>query len=385
MTREDPVEHLDHVWKATAGERLRVFLSARTRYNTSWYFAIILLTWVLSTAVSQDYQTWEKLAIGLIGGLLFFVSMVVAQTIVDFVMVYQGMPLRNVVLFVFGGQTAVPANVTRPSLEVYTAATQFGVAVLMAALFNWIYALRSNAPGSQPTVLQLLSFVWYMLAIFHLLPAYPLAGGRAVAAAIWKGTGSRLRGITLTSFSGQLLGLAMLGIGLWLLVARREATGGLMLAFLGWALQSSARVSVRRLTVLEALRDARVGNVMSPEFHPVSPGATLEQIVREHVLVSGEDYLPVAEGGRFLGVITSRRIKKVRRRRWPTTAVAMVMLPAHRVTPMKTTEMADHVYERMEQFRVNTLPVLNTDGTPAGVITRDRLVRLARARQVLKI
>lgn len=385
MSREDRSDELYRIWKASARERLIVFFDARTRINSSWYFAVILVTWVLSTQISDAYAVWQKLAIGLTGALIFLVSMIIAQWIIDFVMVFQGLRLRNVVLFVFGGHTAVPGDLTRPALEVFTAGAQVLVTVATAAVFNWIYAARSNTPGAQPTVLQLLAFVWYMLAAFHLLPAYPLAAGRALAAAIWKASGNRLLGARLTSGMGQLFGLAMLGAGLWLLVGQRETTSGLMLAFLGWALQSAARVSVRRLVVLEALRAARVGNVMSREFHTVSPGLTLEQLVREHVLISGEDYLPVAEGGRLLGVVTSRRLKQVRRSRWSTTPAAMVMVPARRIPLVKTAESAAHVYERLEQYRVSTLPVLQEDGTLAGVITRDRLTRMARARQVLRI
>ncbi len=382
MDRGD--EH-NNVWKASARERLRLFSSTRTRFNTSWYFAIILLTWVLSTQISDAYPLWQKLVIGLLGALFFFISMALAQTITDLLMVFQGLPLRNVMLFVFGGQTAVPGDLTRPSLEVFTAGAQLLVTVVMAALFNWVYAARANSEGALPTVLQLLSFVWYMTAAINLLPAYPLAGGRAVTAAIWKLTGKRLTGVRVTSALGQLFGLAMLGGGLWLLFGQREATGGLMLAFLGWALQSAARISVGRVAVLDALLDARIGNVMSREFRAVAPGLTLDELVREHVLISGQDYVPVEDGGQLVGAVTARRVGRVRRKRWRTTPVTKVMIPARRMARVKTDESAAHGYDRMEQHRAATLPVLTEDGRLAGIITRDRLMRLARARQVLRV
>ncbi len=385
MSRPDHNEEPHHVWKPSARERLLVFFDVRIRLNSSWYFAEILLTWVVYTQITDIYAAWEKLLIGLVGALVFLLSMVVAQYVINLVTVWQGLYVRRVELFVFGGYTAVPADVTHPSLEVFTAATQLAVSVLMAVLFNWIFAARSHVAGFQATVLQLLSFIWYMIAVFHLVPAYPLAAGRAVVAAIWKRSRNRLLGARITSGFGQLLGLGMIGTGLWLLFTQREVTSSLMLAFLGWALQSAARVTIRRLAIFDALRDALVGQVMSREFHAVGPGVTLDQLIREHVVVSGEDYLPVEDGGRLLGVVTARRLRRVRRALWGVTPAAMVMRPVRRISTVRTNESAAHAYALMDQYRVNTLPVLAEDGSPAGVITRDRLMRLARARQVLRV
>jgi hypothetical protein len=182
----------------------------RTHLHPTWYLAVVLITVILVTEYPGDYPLLERVAFGLFGSLVFLVSTAIVQILVNIVTLLLHVPVRNTILFVFGGIALVPEDSTHPRLEIIRVLVTFLLNLVVAGIFNWLYLIQPT--GSSPVILQLqwLTFFWYAIALFHILSVYPLAGGRIMAAIIWKATDNYLGSMRLATRMGWLLGIGLI-------------------------------------------------------------------------------------------------------------------------------------------------------------------------------
>jgi Zn-dependent protease len=365
--------------------KLGNLLFIRTRVHSSCYLAILLIAGILVTQFPQDYPVWQRVVVGVAGGSLFLASTIMSQILTNIAGLLVGIPLRNVTLFVFGEVAQVPEDGTRPSWEATMAAVALVLNVIIAGIFNWLF-LNQSGMGNILVLdsLQWLAYFWYMLALFHLIPVFPLAGGRMLMAIIWKATGNYLRAVRVATLLGWGFSFVLTIGGFLLLIVSRQIENGLILIFFGWALQQGATQIRRRATLLAALQSIKAKDIIAGEFPAIGPDYNLGQIVRDHIMPSGQDYFAVTEEGRLLGVVAARNMKRVKRARWDSTPVGRFMTPAAAVSTVQGERPAAHILEQMDQFRVDNIPVLEKNEL-IGIVVREKLMRLARIRAQLRV
>jgi predicted transcriptional regulator/Zn-dependent protease len=363
----------------------RLFISTRIRVHPTWYLAIILIAGILVTQYPGNYPLRDRIFLGLSGGLLFLASMTIVQVLANLAANLMRIPVRNAMVFVFGGVGQVPEDSTSPGQEAATAGIALLLNFVMAVVFNWLFLSRTDADSPVIVLLlQWLAFFWYILALFHLLPAYPLVGGRILAAVMWKVTGQHLRSLRKAANVGWCFGLALVLSGVALLLFSDQWTNGVMLTFFGWALQGAATFGGRRAALLGALQDTRAKDVMTKIFTIVTADLTLDKLVSDHMLVTGQDLLVVADQEELLGIVTSRNIRRVPRNRWAVTPVREIMTPRKTARTVSGGRTAAHALEAMDHLQVDQLPVFE-DGSMTGVVARESLLRLAKIRGQLKV
>ncbi len=369
----------------TRAKNLISVLHIRVRIHSTWYLAFILITGVLVTWFPEDYPLSQRIILGVTGSLLFLVSMGIRQLLLDFLAIFVGIPLKNVTLFVFGGTTQVPQDTTRPAGELIVAAGGLLLNLIIAGIFNWAYLGQSSTDNAAIVgLLQWLAFFWYMLALLHFLPGFPLGSGRILLAIVWKATKDYVRAIRITTWLGWGIGVLLTLGGIYLLVISRQTVNGLLLAFLGWALQAAATQSRRRAMLLQALQNTRAADITTSEFPSVAPELSLGQVVRDYILVNGQDYFTVAERGKLLGIVTADNMKHLPREQWGVTPIRQIMTPARKVKTVQADKSGAHLLEQMDQSRTDEMPVLANDEL-IGIVVRDSLIRLARIRADLRI
>jgi CBS domain-containing protein len=360
-------------------------LSIRTRVDSMWYLAIILIAGIMVTQFPQEYPLWQRVVAGVAGSSLFLASMIINRMVFNIIALMFGIPLRNVTLFVFGEVAQVPEDGTRPSMEAIMGAVALFLNIIMAGIFNWIFLGRWDVGNILVLdVLRWLAFLSYMLVLFHLIPVFPLAGSRILAAIIWKATGNYLRAIRTVTMLGWGFGLVLILSGVMLLVVSRQLENGLLLTFFGWAVQKGATLGRNRAILLAALQSIKAKDIISEDFAAISIDNNLGQVVRDYILLSGQDYFAVTEEGRLLGIMTSRNMKRVNKSRWESTPVGRIMTPSRAVSTVQGDLPASHLLEQMDQFRVDSIPVLEKDRL-IGIVVREKLIRLAKIRAQLKI
>jgi CBS domain-containing protein len=221
------------------------------------------------------------------------------------------------------------------------------------------------------------------LAIFNMVPGFPLDGGRVLRGLIWWITGNAKRATTIAARVGQVIAFLMILYGV-MQFFRGAGFNGLWLAFIGWFLLSASRESHAQMVIAEGLRGLRVGDVMSRDYLVVDAYSNLQTFVEEQLMRTGRQFFVVRLNGRPEGIITPAEIAAVPRARWPYTTVADVMQPLDRVHTVRAETPITEALELMGGRDLNQLPVV-TDGSLVGVISRAHVLQLLQTRAQLHL
>lgn len=211
------------------------------------------------------------------------------------------------------------------------------------------------------------------LALFNLIPGFPLDGGRVLRALIWGLSGNLRVSTRLASWAGQGIAFLFVLAGGWQILGGRWLDG-LWIIFIGWFLYSAATSGYRQVLTRERLRAIRVGDLMTVDFATVSGDLTLRQLVDGYVSRRREHAYAVADAGLLRGIICLHDVGAVPRERLPYTRVCDVMTPWERLEAVSPGDDGNAVLARLNARGVRQLPV----------VEGERLVGLLRRSDVLR-
>jgi CBS domain-containing protein len=261
------------------------------------------------------------------------------------------------------------------------------VLLAIAAANGWSPEAGMLMPATETPLLAMLVWLGYiniMLAVFNMIPGFPLDGGRVLRAVLWWTTGDADRATRTAARTGQLVAFGFIALGI-LQFFGGAGFGGLWIAFIGWFLLDAARASYAQVAITESLRGVRVGDVMETGCEVVEGSENLQSVVDDHLLRTGRRCFLVVDDGRVAGLLTPHEIKGVERTRWRATPAESVMRP---LEELRTVEPDTPVLEALEAMGrdnvVNQLPVIS-GGRLEGMISRGHLMRLLEARAELSM
>lgn len=345
----------------------------------SWFLIFALLTWSLATSYyPAEFKNWPMAQYWVVGAatvILMFASVVLHELGHSLVALRYKIPVRSITLFIFGGVAQIGAEPPSASAEFWIAIAGPVTSFALALFFG----LLQPIVGALAPLLALVKYLAYIngsLALFNLIPGFPLDGGRVFRAIVWGSTHDLRRATFIAANLGRFIAYLFIVLGVW-----QMATGnfgnGLWIAFIGWFLESAAASQVRQQTIHDLLAGHRVSDVMRRDFTAVSAGSTLEQLVDEHILSSGQRSLVVKENDRVVGLLTLHNFKTVLRADWPTTTAAQAMIPAEQMKRIRPDAELVTALEEMDRDGVNQLPVM-LDDQIEGFLGRDDVIGLLR-------
>ena len=364
--------------------RLGRIFRVRLRLHRSWVIAFILITAIVVTQFPEAYPLWERAALGLVASFLFFIAVSIREISLNFLALNEGIPGREVTLFVFGGVSQVAKEETRPALELLLAAAGLLSNLVIAGICYVIYSALVNTGSVLIAGLILwLSFLYFMLALLHFIPVFPLDGGRFLRMLLWKATGNYDGATRIASWAGQGVGFLFIAGGILLLIFSRQWINGSVLALIGWVLNTGATQGHRPVILRKTLDGLVARDVITREGHIISPELNLGQLVREHIMVAGQRHFVVTDGVKLLGVVTVRNIKSIPKERWDSTTVGEIMTPAGELKTAQAEQPAAGLLEQMDEWHLDHIPVLEQDRV-IGIVVRDSIRRLVKTRAELK-
>jgi Zn-dependent protease len=356
------------------------------RIHLSWLLVFGLVTWSLAAGYFPgEYPGWTAgsyWAIGAVTALAFFASILIHELGHSWVARRNGIPIESITLFVFGGVARISREPDTPGVEFRMAIAGPVTSFVLAGLFAGAWQLAREVPLLAAPAIWL-ARINFLVAVFNLVPGFPLDGGRLFRAAVWHFTGSLHRASQVASFAGQLVAFGLIGWGI-LTVMGGNVIGGMWLAFIGWFLQNAAAHSHADADLRELLRDVTVAQAMTPDCPRIERGASLERIVREEVLGAGRRCFTVTEGGRLTGLLTLHEIKAVPQERWAAVTAGEVMTPAEKVTAMEPKTDLLTALKKMDDANVAQVPVL-AGGELVGMIGREQILHYVRVRGELGV
>jgi len=354
--------------------------------HASWLLVFGLVTWSLAAAYfPTEYPGWTRAAYWLAGALTsiaFFASVLVHELGHSWVALRNGIPIRGITLFVFGGVAQISREPASPGVELRIALAGPATSLGLAGLFRGIALLMGD------TVLVAAPAIWLarinlMVALFNLVPGFPLDGGRLLRAVIWRWTGSFHRATQAASVAGRLVALALMGFGV-ITVLGGDVLGGIWIVFIGWFLDNAAAATQAQANLRELLRDVTVAQAMTRDCPRVPRDRTLEQLVQEEVLGAGRRCFFVTDDGRLCGLVTLHHIKSIPLERRSVVRAEDVMTRTEQLTLVGPEESMLAALEKMDDANVAQMPVV-AGGELLGMIGREQIVRYLRARAELGV
>jgi CBS domain-containing protein len=218
-----------------------------------------------------------------------------------------------------------------------------------------------------------LGYINVALAVFNMIPGYPLDGGRILRSILWWISGSMQRATRWASYVGQAVAFLFILFGLFRFFVGANF-GGLWLAFIGWFLLEAARSSYIQLGLMTDLRDRRVKDLMERDCATVPGYLSLRDFVDEYLLHSHSRCFLVTQDNHVVGLITPNETRNVDRDSWPQTSVQSVMRPLKRLQTVAPDTPVIQALELMSRLNLNQLAVVS-GGTLLGIFSRSQLLR----------
>lgn len=342
----------------------------------SWLLIFGLLSWMLSTSYyPAAYEGWSDFAYwltGTISALALFAAVLVHELAHAVVARRRGLPVPKITLFIFGGVSHMGRQPSSAGEEFKIAAAGPATSlVIAAAAAAGAWAVGDREQHVQG-VLNYLAIVNAVLALFNILPGFPLDGGRVLRSIAWRRTRSFRKATRFAASTGQGVGFLMMIGGAVLLLAG-GALQGLWFILIGWFLVGAARGEAESLQLEAILSNLTAKDVMRGEWATVTPGEPISVLVDDFMIGRGERAVVVANDGAVAGILTVNDIRQIPRSEWVATPAQTVMTPRERVTTVTSTTPAVQVLMIMAQEGINQVPVVDA-GRMIGLITRRELI-----------
>ena len=338
----------------------------------SWFLIFVLLTWMLAASYyPTEFQGWpttQYWIMGAVTAILLFVSVLFHELGHAVVALYYQIPVRSITLFIFGGVAEVGAEPPSAVVEFWIGIAGPMVSFALAGILRLLQPILADVVVLL-ALTEYLAYVNCTLALFNLIPGFPLDGGRVFRAIVW-GITHNLRQATLIAANlGRGVSFLFIVLGVWQMVVGSYGTG-LWIAFIGWFLETAARAEVQRQETQGLLAGHRVSVAMSSNCPIISAGTALQQLVDQYIRGRGQRSFVIKRDDSAVGLLTLHQIKEVPRSEWPTTSAAQIMIPAAQMKWVGPDTELWTVLQEMDRDRVNQLPVM-ANGQILGMLTRE--------------
>jgi len=355
------------------------------RLHLSWFFIFALVTWALSTNYFPGvYPEWSLAAYiitSIITSLMFFGSVLLHELMHSVVATKSGIAVKSITLFIFGGVSQITEEPSNPKMELKIAIAGPLTSLLLGGIFWAIFYL---VPASFEYVIAVsfwLSLINIMLGVFNLLPGFPLDGGRVLRAILWWRSGNLRRATKWASNVGRGISFLLIFGGVWLIFSGFWFSG-LWLALIGWFLGNAAVGSYRQLTLQQMLQGHAVSEAMTRNCITIQQHLTLNELVNEHILSTGNQCFVVADGDNVKGLITLKEVKTFPQEEWTDKKVTEAMVPFEKLRHVRPDEDLAHVLKVLTEEEIGQLPVVE-GGTIVGMINRENLLAFINIRDKL--
>ncbi len=353
--------------------------------DPSWFLVFALITWALAISYfPMEFKQWTKLqywSVALVTSILFFISVVLHELGHSIVALRYKLPVKSITLYIFGGISEITSEPTNALAEFVIAFAGPLTSIILAAIF---YALEIVFRGIAPVfaMAKYLALINGSLALFNLIPGFPLDGGRVFRAIIWGITRNLRRATEIAGLMGHAIAFLFILLGVWQLF-QGNWVNGLWIAFIGWFLENAVVGQVQQQRIHTLLEGHTVDQVMSCTCVQASADLTLQELVDVYILDKGQRCLVMMRGEQPVGLLTLHNIRQIPRDQWGSTIASAVMTPMDQVKRTGPKVALEQALTQMGTDGVNQMPVMD-NGQIEGMLSREDIINYLHLLQNLK-
>lgn len=310
------------------GKRFTLFslLGFKVRIDLSWVILGVLVLWSLAYGLFPFYfpglsagTYWLMAVAGVIG---LVVSIILHEFSHSIVARHYGLPIGGITLFIFGGVAEMESEPPSAKSEFLMAIAGPLSSFVIAGVFYLLHA--AGVSGHWPTpvhsVFYYLMYLNLILAIFNLVPAFPLDGGRMLRAGLWAWRKNLRWATRVASRIGSAFGTVLIAFGLLMLLGG-NLVGGVWWVLIGFFVRAAADAGYHQVLTRQMMAGESVSRFMCSEPVAVSPSLSIEEFVNDYVYRYHHKLFPVVRNDHLLGAVTTRSLKGLPRSDWPQRTV----------------------------------------------------------------
>ncbi|MEH1765041.1 MAG: site-2 protease family protein [Nostoc sp.] len=351
--------------------------------HPSWFLVLGLVTWSYSSVLAAQFPQLSAglaLLLGLMTALMLFASVVAHELGHSFVAIGQGIDVKSITLFIFGGLASLEKESKTPGEAFWVAIAGPMVSLLLCGIVTAI-GVTTAVSGPLAAILGVLASVNLALALFNLIPGLPLDGGNILKAIVWKITGNPYKGVTFASRVGQIFGWVAILSGVLPLLLFGNS-GNFWNLLIGFFLLQNAGNSAQFARVQEKLTGLTAEDAVTHDSPIVSANLTLREFADERV-ISGQNwhrFLVTDDDGQLVGAIAIDNLRTISTVLWSETQVKEVMRPITESTTVQSDQPLLEVMRLLEQQKLSVLPVVRENGVLVGILEKAAIIQLLQSR-----
>ena len=316
------------------GRKIQLFslFGFKVGIDLSWLFLAVLVTWSLATGLFPYYfkglSTSAYWWMGVAGALGLFVSIVFHEFCHSLVARHFGLPMKGITLFIFGGVAEMEGEPNSPKVEFLMAIAGPLSSASLAAVAYAASKLGTAVawPGAVTGVIRYLAWLNLVLAVFNLVPAFPLDGGRVLRSILWRIKGNLRWATRIASACGSGFGLLLIVLGIINFIGG-AFVAGVWYFLIGLFIRSASTMSYQQVLMRSALAGEEIERFMQDQPVVVPAATSVDDFVNNYFYRYHYKMFPVSNGGGLLGCVASRHVREVPREEWSRHTVGELLAP----------------------------------------------------------
>ncbi|MCM8768677.1 MAG: site-2 protease family protein [Candidatus Omnitrophica bacterium] len=343
------------------------------KIDASWLILAALIIWTLAReffpGAYPQLSTFIHWLMALAGTGGFVISIVFHELCHSLVARRFGLPMKGITLFVFGGVAELTREPENARAELFMAAVGPLSSLFLASVFlmlGKIIRLTGQSPAFTG-VFAYLSLLNFALALFNLLPAFPLDGGRILRSFLWTWKKDLVVATKIASGAGVGFAFLLIISGLISLLTDRQVTG-IWWILIGLFLKSAAENSYRQVIIQKLLEGQKVKYFMKPDPVTVAPDVSVRDFIKHYVYVYHYHTFPVVQDNQLLGCLPVHALKGLGEEDWDKKTVRDFMEPCSPTNTIGPDEDAGQVLTRMHRIGKSKFLVVENERL-VGILT----------------
>ena len=359
-------------------------IPVRVNWSAAVIFALIafgLAAWDFPAENPHQAPLTYVLA-GVVTTAVYLASLLAHELAHSLVARRYGVTVKSITLWLLGGVSELGGEAPGPAAEAriagagpLTSLLLGGIFIGLAALVRTGHPARASIPGVIFTALAYLGVSNVVLAVFNVIPAAPLDGGRLLRAVIWWRTGDKVKATVSASRSGQVFGWICVAGGFYVFFLTRDWTW-LWFSLIGWFLAGSATAEAQQAVLAGRLRGIRASQVMTPAPVTVPGSMTVSEFLDDYLFRARHQGFPVTgDGDTVTGLVTLDHIKHVPASQRDRTRLADIACPLADIATASPDEPVADILPRLTDCASRRVLVFS-DGHLAGIITPSDITQM---------
>ncbi|NET35741.1 MAG: site-2 protease family protein [Cyanothece sp. SIO1E1] len=348
--------------------------------NLSWFLVLALMTWTYGGGLAVQFPglgAFLPWALGLATAILLFASVLAHELGHSFVALGQGIQVRSITLFLFGGIASIEKEPSTPAGAFWVAIAGPLVSFMLCGIF---IALGFLTPILSPaaSIIKVLAYINLALGVFNLIPGLPLDGGNVLKALVWKITGKPYQGTVVASRMGQLFGWAAIAFGT-LSVLGISNFGSFWTVLIGWFLVQNAGRSGQSAKLQAQLSNLTAADAVIPKSPIVVASSSLREFANNCIIgndVKWHKFLVTDDTGKLMGEVAVSALKTIATSEWWNIKVQALMQPIEPMLTVQSDQSLLDVVTLLERENLSALPVIDNNQVLLGLLEKASIRRL---------